>query len=230
MFDHKQITIINTWFDMAKKYESKEEYYTAFIALWISFNAFCYAKFAVEANGLRSDLKDKDNAKKYINSKYCDVVGSIVGDGEQIRLKIIQPIALSLSIKEKYTEDLIFSKFAKTYQNLYLELLENLDFKSVVSSLRESLKKQNGYYVLNMLKAVSGTDKMPISQLKNEGRAVLFYKIESLMELTKVLYQIRCNVFHGEKIPGNLNDDQILKTAFPALFCLMQAIRKGEGF
>lgn len=32
-----------------------------------------------------------------------------------------------------------------------------------------------------------------------------------------MLYQIRCNIFHGEKTPGDFNDDRIVKNALPLL-------------
>jgi len=39
----------------------------------------------------------------------------------------------------------------------------------------------------------------------------------NLSTIKNVLYQIRCNIFHGEKIPGDINDDRIVKSANPIL-------------
>lgn len=41
-----------------------------------------------------------------------------------------------------------------------------------------------------------------------------------------MLHQIRCNVFHGEKIPGELNDDRIVNAATPVLRELLIALRE----
>ena len=39
----------------------------------------------------------------------------------------------------------------------------------------------------------------------------------NLKTIQKVLYQIRCNIFHGEKGPGDLNDDRIVRASNPVL-------------
>jgi hypothetical protein len=41
--------------------------------------------------------------------------------------------------------------------------------------------------------------------------------VGNLRQLKSVLYQIRCNVFHGEKAPGDVNDDRIVRAAHPVL-------------
>ncbi len=38
------------------------------------------------------------------------------------------------------------------------------------------------------------------------------------------MYQIRCNIFHGEKTPGDLNDDRIVKSSLPLLRYLVNKL------
>jgi hypothetical protein len=46
---------------------------------------------------------------------------------------------------------------------------------------------------------------------------VPFEAVGDLKQLKNALYQVRCNIFHGEKVPGNVNDDRITRTALPVL-------------
>lgn len=46
---------------------------------------------------------------------------------------------------------------------------------------------------------------------------VLFDNIYKLRILKDVLFQIRCNIFHGEKTPSDVHDDRIVATSYPVL-------------
>jgi hypothetical protein len=43
-------------------------------------------------------------------------------------------------------------------------------------------------------------------------RIIILSEKNHLAIIKDVLYQIRCNIFHGEKTPGDLNDDRIVKS------------------
>ena len=65
--------------------------------------------------------------------------------------------------------------------------------------------------------AAENTGKdIDINKLSNQNILVLC-EDNNLDTIKNVLYQIRCNIFHGEKIPGDRNDDRIVKSANPVL-------------
>lgn len=50
-----------------------------------------------------------------------------------------------------------------------------------------------------------------------------------LKTIKNTLYQIRCNIFHGEKIPGDINDDRIVKSANPILNYIVEKLIHEQG-
>jgi len=48
----------------------------------------------------------------------------------------------------------------------------------------------------------------------------------NLGNMKSLLYQIRCNIFHGEKTPGEINDDNIVKAAYPILDYIINKLRE----
>ena len=60
--------------------------------------------------------------------------------------------------------------------------------------------------------------KEPIDfeKLKNRN-LIVECDTNNLKTIYNVLYQIRCNIFHGEKVPGEINDDRIVSYANPIL-------------
>lgn len=131
---------------------------------------------------------------------------------------------MRLRIGEKYTEEKIFSEFAKTTQTKYCLTLDNNPvFREAVDSLREAIRKHNGHYVLNLSKkSLAEVDLWDPLRVK-QGTNLLssFHDKRKLSLLINVLYQVRCNVFHGQKVPGDPNDDRIVKTALPVLSQLL---------
>lgn len=61
----------------------------------------------------------------------------------------------------------------------------------------------------------------------SESAAVLrsnsFYPKDKLYRLLKILYQVRCNLFHGDKIFGKDSDDQVVSNAAGALEEIIKA-------
>lgn len=55
-----------------------------------------------------------------------------------------------------------------------------------------------------------------IEKLKNRN-VIVECDTNNLKTIYNVLYQIRCNIFHGEKVPGEINDDRIVSYANPIL-------------
>jgi hypothetical protein len=79
------------------------------------------------------------------------------------------------------------------------------------------MSRLNEYY--DMLE-----DMKTIEELNKRNIVVLFEDIFNLQILKNVLYQIRCNIFHGEKTPGDINDDRIVSASFPVLKYLLEKI------
>lgn len=67
-------------------------------------------------------------------------------------------------------------------------------------------------------------DPANLRALANQGVIVPFEDPAKLDDLIKVLYQVRCNVFHGEKVPYDPNDDKIVKAAHPVLFFIVEKL------
>lgn len=210
-FDDKQKTLINAWISQAE--ESSNEY-LKFMSNWIAFNAICYNLFFEKAVVDRAEL-DRKKSKLPSIREFITQSHEIQAESASIRLKkerieidIKVPDRLNLSIKEKYTEDLIYEQFVKSYKNKIL--VDNVIFQN----LKNSLKKENRFYVINMarIKAFNKTDDIDEQSKRN---ILVLCEINDLKTIKNVLYQIRCNIFHGEKIPGDVNDDRIVKSANP---------------
>jgi len=219
--DDKQQRIITTWLQCA--YDLTNDPYASFIALWISFNAFCYAQYAKDANRRRADLK-KETGLRVLTNVPSRVEGTARRDGQRFWLKIENPSKISIDISERYTEDIIFSRFARQYRLCYKELLQQTKFKESVETFRKSLEKKNRWYVVNMARIDKYDPESDYKDMVKRNIIVPFDNCQDLNELKNALYQVRCNVFHGEKVPGDPNDDRIVKAAYPVLRAIMDVL------
>ena len=233
-FDEKQIKLITSWHELSEK---SEDYYMSFISEWIAFNAICYNLYYDKAVLERANI-DRKKSKKFLNAKSdnefnnVDISAKIsvkeISDNDWT-LQIDFPERLFLSISKKYTEDIIYQLFAEEYENWYTE--NKKEIQPLYNELKESLKKddfsQSGnlrYYVINMQKKKS-LYKEDIDRLASKNIIILCEQ-NDLKTVIKVLYQIRNNIFHGEKIPGETNDDRIVKSALPMLRFLISELIK----
>ena len=228
--DEKQQKIIIGWFDRAIELEGDE--YASFISLWISFNAFCCAQYAEVANRLRADLKQGKGLKN-LNSDPITAEGFAQMNDDQYKININEPGEITIVVSERYTEDIIFSKFAKDYQRQYEKLLDKADFREVIEGFQHAILKDDWeddrHFVINMSKHkdyLDYKDKVGYKTLIGKNIVAPFEETENLMHLKDVLYQVRCNIFHGEKVPKEPNDDRIVKAAYPVLKGLMDPIIK----
>ena len=221
--DDKQRRIITTWLKRSR--DLTDDPYASFIALWISFNAFCYARYAKNANRRRADLRN-GTGLNVLTSEPARAEGTAILEDQRFRLEIETPGRISILISERYTEDIIFSQFASHYQSCYDELLKQPNFEESVKAFRNSLAKNDRWYVINMARSDDYNPKGDYQAMVQRNIIVPFKNYKKLTELKNALYQVRCNVFHGEKVPGELNDDRIVKTAYPVLFAIMEALVK----
>jgi len=94
-------------------------------------------------------------------------------------------------------------KFAKDNKDLYKSLLadEKTDFKNVLEKFRETKSPEKREFVKDMKSNTNSCVKFD-----TENR--------SCEDFFKVLYQIRCNFFHGDKRSDSDQDKKLIKWAF----------------
>ena len=217
-FDEKQIKIINTWHSLSEK---ADDNYMAFMAEWIAFNAICYNLYSEKAVKKRANIESTKNqlntiTENLIHSNILSATNTIIrSHNDKWKVNInFSDSKLSLSISENYTEDIIFNEFVlenEKWYNKNLILSNNL-----FESLKDSLKKDNRNFVKNMAKSSWYSETLSIDEM-SERNIVILCEDNNLKTVKNVLYQIRCNIFHGEKTPGDLNDDRIVKSSLPLL-------------
>ncbi len=233
-FDEKQIKLIKSWHQLSVK---SEDYYMSFISEWIAFNAICYNLFYEKAVLERANI-DRKKSKKFLTSR-TDNEQSKVNISAKVSVKEVSendwtlqidfPERLFLSVSKKYTEDIIYQLFAEEFANWYTE--NESKIQPFFNELKKSLKKEDfsnneilsyRYYVINMQKE----DSLSIEDIDRlaSKNIVILCEENNLKTVIKVLYQIRNNIFHGEKIPGEINDDRIVKSALPMLRFLISEL------
>lgn len=218
-FDDKQKKLINSWHTLATQ---SEDAYMAFMAEWIAFNAICYNLYYKKAtieraniNRSKSKLKsirEKFNPNAYVEAQNAKLTGTI----EKWSVEISLPERLFISVSHNYTEDIIFNEFVKENQSWY-----NNKPSDLFEGLKNSLAKGDDHFVINMAKANSYNSGNDIKKMA-KSNIIILCEDNSLKTIKNVLYQIRCNIFHGEKTPGDINDDRIVKNAFPLLNHIVQ--------
>ncbi len=217
-FDDKQKRIINAWISYGTS--SERDSYAQFISLWVAFNAICYARYSSLASRNRADLRHGADLKK-ITDELTQLNGTIVRMKGQVKINIKEPGRIVINIGERYTEDIIFDRFAVEFQPNYIEWLSDRSFETKVLEFREALRKPpDRYYVVNMARVSKhkwNAKKEEYEDMKRQNIIVPFEDHTNLKQLKNVLYQVRCNVFHGEKVPGEPNDDRIVSAAYPVL-------------
>ena len=220
-FDDKQKRLINSWHNLSVH---SEDAYMAFMAEWIAFNAICYNLYYNKAIIERANI-DRDKSRKLlnnINEKFNPTAEvnaqntKFVGTSEKWSIDILLPERLFISVTHNYTEDIIFNEFVKGNQSWY-----NNKPSDLFEKLKNSLSKGDGHFVINMAKSNSYNLENDIKEMATKNIIILCEE-NNLKTIKNVLYQIRCNIFHGEKIPGDINDDRIVKNAIPLLKHIVQ--------
>lgn len=226
VYDHKQQQLIQRWIEFADREDL--DAYSQFIALWIAFNAACYGRYFKAAIRRCANLSKGKGLDK-VPSEPTPVNGTIVRERDRFKLELSDPGRIVITISERYTEDRIFQKFASEFREEYKAALRCSDFRESVNELRESLRKNGDFYVLNMARAEDYNMDGNLDDLITRKVVVPFIDMTELEQVKNVLYQIRCNTFHGEKVPGDVNDDRIVKCAIPVLSGLLKFLFPGCG-
>jgi len=214
-FEPKQDAIIKSWHNISINGETP---YVKFFANWISFNAICYALFhdkavksIVNIDKIKKlpSIKSRLELERSINLKK----GEVSQSNDNIKVKLEFPEELNLTIKERFIEHYIYQEFKKVYEDkIYFE-----DDDEYFIELKNSLKKKNGRsYVIDMSRIDQYDHENDFDKMSG-NRIIKFCEDSKLSTIIDVLYQIRCNIFHGGKEPGDHHDDWIVKAASPVL-------------
>jgi hypothetical protein len=225
VYDLKQQRLIQSWIDFADR--QNVDAYSQFIALWIAFNAACYGRYFKAANCRRANLSKGKGLEK-VPSEPTPIHGTIVRENDRFKLKVSEPGRIVITITDRYTEDTIFNEFAREFKEEYRLALGDEKFRLALDQLRDSLRKNDRFYVINMARAAEHDLSQDFNDMKAKNVIVPFDS-SKLRQVKMVLYQIRCNIFHGEKVPGELNDDRIVKCAIPVLRRLLNFLFPGRS-
>jgi hypothetical protein len=212
-FDDKQKRLINSWHNLSVQ---SEDAYMSFMAEWIAFNAICYNLYYENAIIERANIDRSKSKLDKIHKKFnptADVNAQnakLVGTSDKWSIDLSLPERLFILVSNNYTEDIIFNEFVKenhkhcTIPTTFFEIL------------KKSLAKGNRNFVINMAKS-NYYDQSKDTENMAQKNIIVLCEENNLKTVKNVLYQIRCNIFHGEKIPGDVNDDRIVKSALPLL-------------
>ena len=217
-FDNKQKKLITSWHNLSEK---SEDTYMAFMSEWIAFNAICYNLYYEKAIIERANIDRSKSKLNKIHERFNPSVNveaqnaKIAGTLDKWSIDLSLPERLFISVSNNYTEDIIFNEFVKEHQNWYKNNATNS-----FNDLKLSLKKENRHFVINMAKSQNYNFKNDIDGMAKQNVLILC-EVNNLKTIKNVLYQIRCNIFHGEKTPGDFNDDAIVKSALHLLKYIM---------
>lgn len=116
---------------------------------------------------------------------------------------VFKPIAKKENPSASISENLIIKTIKESEKiiRIYEELLENQDFSNALKAFRKTIHKDDGYYIIRM----------------DNDNKVKFNDIDNFGQFIQIIYQIRCNLIHGEKIPYGTNDQKIVEAAYGVL-------------
>ncbi len=212
--DHKQRRLVDSWRQRSREAEENGDFYAAFISEWIAYNAFCLGLLKAEAIKMRADLRNPINVN-WVGAEALG--GSIITAPNGIKLNVESPCQFQISLKERYSEDLVFNAYVTAFKNqLEQAIAAEGDFGERLEALRASMAKGKHHYLVNMAKVQEWQPDSKIADQAGRGIVVLFEDCKPTT-IKSVLYQVRCNIFHGEKVPGEPNDDRIVQAALPVL-------------
>jgi hypothetical protein len=215
--DEKQMRLINVWL----RFASSGDEYGRYMSVWIAFNALCYGLFADEASRRRPDLTDDRGLNGLVGE--VNAVGRIkVRVDGRVSIRLDVPGRIRIDIRERYTEYLVFSAFASNYQSEYTRWLKAPEFSAELDELLAEIRRPRGDYVINMLRVAEHRADRDPADMAAKNIVVAITERDNLKQLVAALYQVRNNMFHGEKVPGDINDDRIVRAARPVLETLVR--------
>lgn len=199
--------IINNWYDKAddRYYETNDNMaeFNKFIALWISFNAF-YSNYAKKSSEEVNLLKIAKSFKDDFN---------LWSKGPEIKRF------------HKYINDRESGLFIKTIKwwiaNIYT-------YKEAMKSLEKMTREQ--IEEINKLEESNLYDWIKLTWIE-WPKWILVRKYTDQTDIKAfifVLFQIRCNLFHGEKDPSEEADQIVVKESVLALKAFLKNLYTKE--
>lgn len=219
-FDKKQKTLIRAWHEQSLQSTNN---YLAFISNWIAFNAICYNLYNDKASIQRADIDRKKSKLKAIEEK-LNTDNSVDGSGK-IELKNDKWLIdlnfserLFFTVSQKFTEDIIYEHFVESYKDWYNNNFndETKEYCELKNSLEKIINGNKHYFLINMARSDEYDENKNLEEMNNKN-IIIKCEQNTLGTMKKILYQVRCNIFHGEKTPGDFNDDRIVKSSLPIL-------------
>jgi len=115
-----------------------------------------------------------------------------------------------------------FIASAKTYSDIYMNLIINQDFLVDVNKI---------LYLLETITHYKGkVANMQPGKADKEQYAKEFTDKNNFSQFMNVVYQVRCNLFHGNKSPHNDADVQLVEVFYKAFSKFCEEIYQQEGY
>lgn len=130
----------------------------------------------------------------------------------------------------KFYEDASkISKSDEPNERDYLNIIEKeyaINFRHILDD--QKLLFDNFKYTIDKKDWCPGIiiDMRPYHRINRRGKA--YSKVDSFHDYIDCIYQVRCNLFHGDKTPSNDNDLNLVKSAYVSLEALIKKIYEFE--
>lgn len=112
---------------------------------------------------------------------------------------------------------------SEKYQKYYSELLIDYNFSQKIDNILDLL--------LTETKFKGRIANMQPGKSNKKDAAAKFTEKENFKQFLTSLYQVRCNLFHGNKDPGDKDSDApIVKAYYDALMLFCKKIYETEGY
>lgn len=145
--------------------------------------------------------------------------------------------------KGTYKDKIIFTKFvivwiafnsyySQKYKHINGDKNKVIRFSEDHMKFYEELRKKDDCFkeIVNNFRKTKSNDREFVIDLNNERRKYYFNDVNnSSKDFFKAIYQIRCNLIHGDKCPSDAGDEKIVQWAFNSLFVFWKEfIRNAE--
>lgn len=149
---------------------------------------------------------DKENYKKWV--EFLEK-GLYSQESEFLRFAVLW-LTLASFLNERYPKEEKeagkLCKFKEDYSSFYKDLVQaELTFRDILTTEFSETKKSGREFVQNLQ---PGKEKVKYSFVKGD--------IQDFSKFINVIYQVRCNFFHGRKFPFDKEDKKLVKWAYNA--------------
>lgn len=213
--------------ERAKEQAAKGNFLEAFLLQWIAFNALCDAAYRDEAWRLVAKLKNGRNLQ--ILKDGSRISGKFVRRQDGCELIIESPAEVSISLEEKNIESMLYSAFARDFersiQRMPVNIQEEYDerksnlmvtYTSCQSALNVQDEKEWDAREKRKAKPViidyaelrrhrKKWKNATYAQLRGAGVFIELSTDADIPQVVRAIYKLRCNLFHGSRLPAGYN-------------------------